>query len=155
MLIQQIIRTDPERILVNVKNVEASSLTTGMGVCLIGGNAGSVTSVDGLSAVLLGTSAQLRPGFVGVAKADIPANSFGLCIAWGYADSVLLSQDTDKTIGVLSGAALLTAGALNGSFTSTLAPEAISTYCGKYIYNVVTTNISSALPYTKGIVRCI
>lgn len=155
MQIQQVIRTEPERILINVKNVEAATITTGMGVALVGGNAGGAASADGVSAVNLSTSSQNRQGFCGIARGDIASNGYGLVTAWGLADSVLLSQETDKTIGILNGAALLQSGGLAGSFTSTLAPEAVSTYCGKYLYNVATANISSALPYTKAIVRCI
>ncbi len=156
MLIQQIVRTEPERVVINVKNVEASSITTGMGVCLALGNAGAVASADGISAVMLPTTSNgLHQAFIGVAKGDIAANSYGLVVAWGFADSVLLSQETDKTIGVLAGASLLKVGGAAGAFTSVLAPEAISTYAGKYVLNVVTTNISSSLPYTKGFVRAL
>lgn len=157
MQVQQIIATEPERVLINVKNVDGSgSLTTGYGVCLALGNAGAVASADGIGAVLLPTtSGGLHQTFVGVAKSDIAINANGLVIAWGFADSVALSQETDKTIGVLSGAGLLAVGGAAGVFSSTLAPQAVSTYCGKYILNAITANISSASPYTKAFVRCL
>ena len=156
MQIAQLVRTEPERVLINVKNVEASSLTTGMGVCVALGNAGAVASADGINAVLLPVSSGgLHQTFVGISKGDIASNGYGPVIAWGFADSVALSQETDKTVGLLSGAGLLQVGAVAGTFTSTLAPQAISTYCGKYVLNAITANISSSLPYTKGFVRCI
>lgn len=155
MEVQMINRSDPERVLISVKNIEAVTLTTGMGICLAVGNEDVAASADGNAAVLFTTSSELNPAFVGVAKRDIATNAYGPVIAWGWADSILLSQETDKTIGILAGAGLLLAGAAAGSFSSTLAPEAISTYLGKYVVNAVTTNISSALPYTSGLVRCL
>ena len=147
--------TDPERIMIDVLNATGAVITTGMGVCLAAGNEDVVASADGISAVLFTASAELRPAFIGVAKSDIAANEHGLVIGWGLADSVLLSQETDKTIGVLAGASLLGAGGLAGSFTSIGAPETISTYMGKYVVNVDTVNISSSLPYAKALIRCI
>lgn len=155
MQIQLVNRGDPERVLVSVKNIEAVTLTTGMGVCLAVGNEDVAASADGVGAVLFTTSAELRPAFVGIAKRDIASNAYGPVIAWGWADSILLSQETDKTVGLLAGATLLMAGGLAGSFTSTLTPQAVSTYMGKYVVNAITTNISSALPYTSGLARCL
>ena len=155
MQIQLLNRTDPERILVNVLNGEASSLTTGFGVCYAVGNEDVVASADGVAAVLFTTSAELRPSFVGVAKGDIAANAYGPVIAWGVADSIALSQEADVTVGLLAGASLLQAGAQAGTFTSGLAPEAISTYCGKYIVNATTQSTNGGINYTKGFVRCI
>lgn len=155
MLIQQLTRTDPERVLINVKNVEASSLTTGAGVALCGGTAGMITSTDGVSAVMYQTG--LPAGFLGVAKSDIAANAYGLVIAWGYADSVLLSQETDKTIGIGANGCYLKPGpaGAGGAFASLALAENLSTLAYKYVLNLVTTNISGTLPYTKGFVRAL
>jgi len=155
MQIQLINRTDPERILVNVKNVEASSLTTGFGVALAVGNEDVVASADGVSAVLFTTSAELRPGFIGVAKGDIASNGYGPVISWGFADSIALSQEANVTVGLLAGASLLRAGAQAGTFTSALAPQAISTYCGKYVGNATTQSCTGGINYTKGLIRAI
>jgi len=154
MLIQQLIRTDPEKVVINVKNVEATTITTGMGVCLCMGIAGAAASADGVNAIKLGTGAGTEPAFVGVAKGDIASNGYGLVVAWGFT-SVYLSQETDKTIGCLVNENFLTKGGLAGSFTSTLKPEAISTFAGKYVFNAVTTNISGALPRASAFVRAI
>ena len=155
MQIQRINRTDAEKVYLVVHNVEATSITTGMGVALAAGNEDVVASADGISAVRFTASAELRPSFVGVAKADIAANEYGLVQSFGYAASISLSPKTYKTIVLLAGASLLGIGGGAGTFMSTIAPEAISTYCGKYVVNMVTTNISSARPYTSGLIRCL
>ncbi len=155
MNIQQINRSDPERTYISVHNISGATITTGMGVVLAVGNEDVAASADGVGALPLTTSAELRPSFVGVASMDIADNSYGLVIAWGYADSILLSQETDKTVGLLAGASLLQAGAATGSFTSALAPQAVSTYMGKYVVLADTVNISGSLPYGKGFVRCL
>ena len=83
MQIQQLNRTDAERVLLVVKNVDGGgSMTTGLGVCLALAGA----SVDGISATQA-TAAQ-QAGFIGVAAKDIAINSFGLVTSWGYAASV-------------------------------------------------------------------
>lgn len=156
MLVQQIIRTDAEKILINVKNTDASSLTTGYGVAFAGGDAVLAVSADGVNALLLGTSANTgKQNFIGVAYRDIAANAYGLVQSWGLAASVACSFEANKTIGLLNGASLLQLSAASGLFTSTLAPEAISTYLGKYILNAATTNISGGVPYTSAFIRCI
>ena len=155
MQIPAIERTTPEKVFINVKNVDgAGSLTTGRGVCYAVGNEDVAASADGINAVLLSNSAELRPAFIGVAKADIAINAYGLVHCWGFVDSIALSFEADKTIGLLAGASLLRAAAA-GMFTSALAPEAISTYMGKYLFVADTVNISGGLPYAKGYVRCL
>jgi len=159
MLLQQLIRTDPERILINVLNSEANAITTGTGVAFAIGNEDVVASADGVAAVHFETSAELNPSWIGVSKGDIAANSFGLVIAWGFADSIALSQEADTTVGLLAGASLLqpgaNAGASVGAFTSGLAPQAISTFCGKYVINATTQSTNGGVNFTKGFVRCL
>lgn len=155
MQIQQLIRTDPERILINVLNSEVSSLTTGLGVALAIGNEDVVASADGVSAVMFTASTELNAAWVGVAKSDIAPNTFGPVIAWGFADSIALSQEADVTVGLLAGASLLIPGAQNGTFTSSLAPQAISTFLGHYVINATTQSTNGAIHYTKGFVRCL
>lgn len=155
MQIQLINRNDPERILINVLNGEASSLTTGFGVGLAIGNEDVVASANGVTAVMFTNSTELRPGFIGVAKSDIAPNGYGPVIAWGFADSIALSQEANVTVGLLTGSSLLRAGAQAGTFTSGLAPEAISTYMGKYVVNATTQSCTGGINYTKGLVRCL
>ena len=159
MQIQQIIRTDPERVLINVLNSEANSMTTGTGVCFAIGNEDVVASANGVDAVHWDTSSELLPSWIGVSKGDIAANTFGLVIAWGFADSIALSQEADVTVGLLAGASLLipgaNAGASVGAFTSVPAPQAISTFMGKYVINATTQSTNGGVNFTKGFVRCL
>lgn len=154
MRTQLVNRGDPERILLNVLNGEASSLTTGFGVAFAMGNEDVVASADGVTAVLFTASTELNPSFIGVAQKDIAANTYGPIIAWGFA-SIALSQEANVTVGLLAGASLLRPGAQAGTFTSALAPQAISTFCGKYVINTRTTSANGAINYTAGFVRCI
>lgn len=155
MQIQQLIRTDAERVLVNVKNIEATTMTTGFGVCLAVGNEDVAASCDGVGAVFFTNSSELLPAFIGVAQHDIAVNAYGPVVAWGFADSIALSQEANVTCGITAGASLLFAGAQAGTFTSGLAPEAISTYMGKYVVNATTQSTNGAINYTKGLVRCL
>ena len=155
MLIQQISRTTPERIFVSVRNASGDTMTTGFGVCLAVGNEDVAASADGIDAVLFTASAELRPSFIGVSKGDIADGEYGPVLAWGLADSIALSQEADVTVGLLAGASLLQAGAQAGTFTSALAPEAISTYMGKYVVNGSTQSTNGGINYTKGFVRCL
>ena len=113
MEIQQINRgTDPEKILISVKNVDgAGSITTGMGACLVF----TAASGDGAQAVL--ATKALSRSFVGVAKADIAINAYGLLTAWGYAASVLISQSVGSWT-ITAGDCLQTGG--TGRFISVL-----------------------------------
>ena len=155
MQIQQLTRTDPERVLINVLNSEASSLTTGFGVCLAVGNEDVAASATGVDAVMFTASTELNFSFVGVAKADIAPNSYGLVVSWGFADSIALSQEADVTVGLLAGASLLQPGAQAGTFTSGILNEDVSTFMYKYVINATTQSTNGAINYTKGFVRCI
>lgn len=155
MLVQQLIRSDPERVLINVKNVAASSLTTGFGVCLAVGNEDVAASADGVNAVLFTASTELNPAFIGVSKRDVASNTYGPIISWGWADSIALSQEADVTCGLLAGASLLIPGAQAGTFTSGIAPQAVSTFMFRYVINAMTQSTTGAINYTKGFVRCL
>ena len=155
MQIQQLIREDPERVLINVLNSEASSLTTGHGVCLAIGNEDVAASADGVSAVLFTASTELNPSFIGVAKRDIAPNTYGPVISWGFADSIALSQEAGVTVGLLAGASLLQPGAQAGTFTSGLISEDTSTFMYKYVINATTQSTNGAINDTRGFVRCL
>lgn len=155
MQIQQLNRTDPERVLINILNTEVSSLTTGFGVTLAVGNEDVVASADGVSALLFTTSAELNPAFIGVAQNDIAPNSFGLVIAWGFADSIAVSQELNVTVGLLAGASLLQPGAQAGTFTSAILPENTSNFMYKYVINATTQSATGGINFTKGFVRCL
>ncbi len=149
MLIQQLNRTDAERIQLIVKNVDGSgSLTTGFGVAL----AVAAASADGISAVK--AQAALNTTFVGVAAQDIAINAFGLITAWGFAASVAVSQSVGSYT-IAAGATLIISATKVGTFTSVVAPEALSAQLYRYVVAAggLADTISNPNPYISGIVR--
>lgn len=149
MQIQQLIRTDPERVLINVQNKDGGgSITTGMGACLVF----TAASGDGVQAVK--ATKALSRSFVGVALQDIAINAYGLLTAYGYAASVLISQSVGSWT-ITAGDVLQTGG--TGAFTSVLLVENTSTMCWRYVIQVgaIADTISNPLQYVKGIVRAI
>ena len=161
MQIQRVNRSDAEKIFINIQNAEGATISTGMGARFMGALAAEVVSTDGIQCCKLDADASFSQ-FAGIAEADIASLGYGRVQAWGYCNSILLSQETDKTIGVLSRAtSFLRKGGAAGTFTSTLDT---ATNCStltvasllpfvRGVQNLVTTNISSTLPYTKGFVR--
>lgn len=152
MLIQQLNRTDPERVQIVVKNVDGGgSLTTGMGVAF----AQVAASADGVSAVR--QTKALQAQFCGVAVQDIAINAYGLVTAWGFAASVLLSQSVGSWT-ITSGDVLKPTDSTQlGAFTSVLTPQAMSTLLYKYVVaaGAVADTISNPRPYISGIVRAL
>jgi len=148
--------SDPGRVLINVKNISGDTMTTGFGIALAVGNEDVAASADGIGAVLFTASAELNPAFVGVARRDIANNGYGPVIAWGFADSIALSQEANVTCGLLQGQSLLIAGAQGGTFTSANAAwETVSTFVGKYVINAMTQSTTGGINYTKGFVRAL
>lgn len=150
MLIQQLNRTDAEKVQIVVKNVDGGgSITTGLGVALVQTGA----SIDGISAVR--STAALWKGFVGVAQQDIAINGFGLVTAWGYANSVQLSN-VGTSITVTAGD-YLRPGAVAGTFFSgQAAAETLSTLLYRTVMTATTVPATlSALTdsYVSGFVR--
>lgn len=150
MLIQQLNRTDPEKIQVCIKNVEATSITMGMGVALC---IGTAASFDGVSCVrpASGTAANL-PGFLGVAVQDIASNGFGLVQVFGAVASVLLSN-VATSVTIATGDPLIPSPAA-GLFSSAVPSYAASGF-GWVIASAVPANtLSVAAPlYCSGFVR--
>lgn len=151
MLFKQAARGD-ERGFLNVKNVEATSITTGQGVAL---RIGTSASFDGTSAVRAtsATAADL-PGFLGVAVQDIPSNGFGLIQCFGNVSSVLLSnQNTSITIN--NGDPLIP-GPLVGAFASGVPTYAASGFGWVICSNAPSNTTSVAAPaYVSGFVRAL
>lgn len=141
-----------ERAFIPVKNVEASSITTGMGVAL---RIGTSASFDGTSAVRAasGTAADL-PGFLGVAVRDIPSNQYGLVQIFGNCASVLISnQNTSITINF--GDPLIPSP-LAGGFASAVPSYAASGFGWVICSNPPTNTTSQAAPlYASGFIRAI
>lgn len=151
MIIQQLNRTDPERIQIQIKNVDGGgSITTGLGACFpISG-----ASIDGISAVR--ATAALASGFIGVAVQDIAINGFGLVTAWGYVNSVQISN-VGSSITVTAGDQLL-AGAVAGTFFSAITPQATSTQYYRFVRAASTvpvdiSNLNQA--FVAGVVRAL
>ena len=150
MQIQQLNRSDAEKVSIIVKNVDGGgSLSVGRGVALVVAGA----SIDGVSAVAQAASAQSL-GFVGVAVQNIPINGYGLVRSWGHVASVLLSHEgSSKTI--TAGDVLVPSG-LAGAFASSVTAQGMSTLYYRYIVAAKTVSpaISSAA-YIEGIVRAL
>ena len=151
MIIQQLNRQDAEKIQVMVKNVDGGgSITTGMGATLVGSGA----SIDGVSATKA-LIANAR-GFIGVAAYDIPINGYGLVTAWGYAQSVMISN-VGSSITVTAGDLLLPS-TVAGTFFSGQTPAGMSTLFYKYVFAATTVPVdlsNAAQAYVAGIVRAV
>lgn len=148
MLIQQLNRTDAERIQMIVLNTDGSgSLTTGLGVVLNE----AANSIDGVSSVKWALTKQ--KGFVGFAAQDIAINSYGRVTAFGYAASVQISG-VGTSITVTAGD-VLKPGAVAGTAFSAVANEAVSTLFYKYAYVASTITVSANPVWAACIVRAI
>lgn len=151
MIIQQVNRSDAERIQLIVKNVDGGgSITTGFGVCApISG-----ASIDGIS-VVKATGALAR-GFMGVAIQDIAINGFGLVTAWGYVNSVQISN-VGTSITITAGDQLK-ASAIAGQFFSSILAEATSTQYYRFVTAATTVPVDISnlnQSFIAGIVRAI
>lgn len=135
MLFKQAAQGD-ERAYLTVKNVEATSITTGMGVCFRVGTAGSF---DGTQAVRAdaGNAADL-PAFIGIAAQDIASNAYGIVQIFGFVASVLLSH-VGTSITVNAGNPLVPGDAPGG--LASLAP----TYAASGFKYVLCTNPPAAI----------
>lgn len=151
MLIQQLNRTDPERVQLIVLNVDGSgSISVGQGACFpITG-----ASIDGISVV--NSTAALARGFIGVATQNIAINSYGLVTAWGLVNSVQISN-VGTSITITAGDQLL-AGSVAGTFFSAITPQATSTQYYKYVFAATTVPVDLSnlnQSFVKGIVRAL
>jgi hypothetical protein len=150
MLIQQLNRTDAEKVQLVVKNVDGGgSITTGMGAVLVQTGA----SVDGVSAVR--STAALWKGFIGVANQDIAINGFGLVTAWGYANSVAISN-VGSSITITAGDYLRPGAAAGTFFSGQAADQTLSTLLYRSVVAANSTpNALSAVAdsYHAGFVR--
>lgn len=151
MIIQQLNRTDPERIQIQIKNVDGGgSITTGLGTCLCEAGA----SIDGISAVR-STAAAVK-GFCGVAVQDIAINGFGLVTSWGFVNSVQVSN-VGTSITITRGDTLIP-GAVAGTFFSSVTAQAMSTLLYKYVYAATTVPVDISnlnQSFVSGIVRAL
>jgi len=151
VLIQQLNRTDPERVQLIVKNVDGGgSITTGLGACLVPSGA----SIDGISSVK--ATAALQKGFVGVATQDIAINGYGLVTAWGYVNSVQISN-VGTSLTITAGDTLIP-GAVAGTFFSSVTAQAMSTLLYKYVFAATTVPVDLSnlnQSFVAGVVRAL
>jgi hypothetical protein len=156
MIISKVNRTDAEKIFINVHNTEAVTATTGRGLSFVGGTgAMAATSTDGISVVMTSGDGMMCM-LAGIASQDIPADGYGLAQAWGFVNSIELSAEADKTVGVVALIeTFLKKGGVSGTFTSVQTPQALSTFAYRYVQALNTTNISGGLVYAKGFIRAL
>lgn len=153
MQLQQVNRTDAEKVFINILNVEASSITTGYGARFVGGAAAEIVSTDGISAVMTVGGGATMPQFAGIAAQDIAANSYGRVQSRGYVNSIAFSGvGTQLTVGVTGiAASFLIPGAAAGTFFSAGTPQAVlSTGMGHYVQAWTTTLISAHPSFGSG-----
>lgn len=162
MIIQRVNRTDAEKIFIICQNGESTTISTGMGARFLGGLGAEVASTDGVQVIKLDADATMIQ-FAGIADQDIKSLGYGRIQAWGYVNSVLLSQEADKTVGVTArNQTILKKGGGAGMFTSTAGDVNLSTLTTasiapflKYVQCLSTTNISGGLNYCKAFVRAL
>ena len=144
MDIQQINRTDAEKVFIHYRNMSGGTINANGGVVYDMG-----TTVDGISSVAPVAASFL--GWIGIADADVGDTGYSRAQAFGYRDSVLLSHEGTSVTVTLGNALHLVTGQ-SGLNTSTA--EALSTTASKYVICAGTQTISAAA-YTDGIVRCL
>jgi hypothetical protein len=120
MLFKQLQKDTAEQVTLVVKNVSATTMTTGLGVALVGTGA----SLDGISATI-GTASDFERLFIGIARRDIPVNAYGTVCCWGVADSVAISANVATSITITAGDQLWPS-AVAGQLYSSAARDAIN-----------------------------
>ena len=159
MLIKQLTKATGEQVCIVVKNVDAATLTTGLGVCLQ-----TAASCDGIS-VVKQPATTYSTAFIGISQKDIPVNGYGTVVCWGVADSILLSN-AGTSITVTKGDWLwpsAVAGAFYSSARGALVVNAaLSTATAAGLigevkpYVIATSSITvSAAAYVSGLVRAV
>ena len=152
MQIQQLIRTDPERILLVVQNSDGGgSITTGMAAAIVT----TAASGDGNQTVAVAAGATTSHLFVGVALRDIAINAFGLVTAWGHAASVALSQSVGSW--TITTGDTLAPGGDAGHFTSVVSNATLSQALYRYVIalGAIDDTISNPRSYMSGFVRAL
>lgn len=140
-----------ERVFVTVKNVDASSITTGNTAFYA---VGTGVSFDGIQ-VINGISTATAPwSWVGIAVKDIAVNAFGLIQTYGNCASILYSNlNTSITIGVGNP---LIPSALSGAVASLAPTFANSGFNFILASNTPANTMSQAAPlYGSGFIRCL
>ena len=159
MLMKQLQKDTAEQVTLVVKNVSATTMTTGLGAALVAAGA----SIDGISATISAASTYGKL-FIGIARKDIPVNAYGTVCCWGVADSVAISANVATSITITAGDQLWPS-AVAGQFyssaandavnLSTLAVSALATNKA-YLMAVDTVGLSSGtIKYIKAFVKAL
>jgi len=153
-------REEAEKVFTIVKNVDADSITTGMGVRYVGGAPAENVSADGVQCVKMTVAADPNMvNFAGIAAADIASGEYGMVQNYGVVDSVMLSHaGTSITIGTFGGinSTILRPGAAAGTFYSAAPATWTSIVPVSPMYNQVMiwqTASVSASATAKGFIR--
>lgn len=136
-----------EKIFATYKNVEASSLTTGMAVAL----ATAAASFNGTNVCMAGTAAVGRQQtWLGFAAQDLAPNAYGLVQMYGLVNSIYISNYGISVTFTLGDS--LVPGALAGGVGSIAAPTfATSGFAGAIVISAPLT--LSAISWTSGFFR--
>ena len=144
MLLKRLNRNTAENVFVVVENAEGATITTGRAVAYVLG-----TSNDGVKAVIADAAGDY-PGFIGVAKKDIPANDYGLVQVGGFVPSVWLSN-TGTSVTVNAGDPMIP---LAGGFAS-----AAPTYANSgFKFLTAASNVPAAISatgYISGLLKLV
>lgn len=152
-------REEAEKVFTVIRNVNADSITTGMGARYVGGAPAENVSADGIQCVKTTSADPNMIQFAGIAVQDIPADGYGLVQNYGVVDSVMLSHvGTSVTIGTFGGinSCVLKPGGADGTFTSAQAPTWTSIVPISPMYHRVMiwqTQAISAAASAKGFIR--
>ena len=155
MQIQQVNRTDAEKVFLNLVNGTGATITTGMGTRMLGMLAAETASNDGTQITALDSAANAC-AFTGIADEDIASLGAGRCQVWGFVNSIMFSAEADKTVGNTAVAdTFLKVGSVAGTFTTAQTVQALSTACFKFVQVFQTVNISGGIKFGKGFVRAL
>lgn len=158
MLEMQVSRTEAQKIYTVVHNVEATTVSVGMGIRYVGGAANEIASADGVGVKKV--SARTDMGrLAGIAERDVPSDGYGRVQCWGYVDSILISAIANTTAAPGD---MFKPGGVAGTFTKDTLAVNLSTLTEDTVrelaFNVEafnTTNVSGGLPYASGFIRAI
>ncbi len=151
MQIQRVNRTDAEKVFIVVRNMDATSITTGQGSHFMGAW-DNASSVDGVSVIRTRAAVDFLL-FAGVAAQDIAVDSYGRSQIYGLCDSVMISHKAGNTTmgaGLVAETILGHAGTTKiGAFWSETAQDALSVMGlgqgGRFVVNLETVVLSLSL----------
>lgn len=147
MQIQQVNRNDAEKVYVAFRNVSGSgSITVHEPVCLaVDGN-----SVNGLNAVP--PAAASIKAWIGIADSTVAINGYGRAQAFGYRDSIKVSNET-TSITITAGDALIPVAGQVG--LSSVGGVTLAYTNMPYAIAAETITLSQGQVYIKGIIRAL